>query len=123
MKIKEVSEKFGLTPDTLRYYERIGLIDKVQRNKNGIREYSEENCATIAFIKCMRAADVSIEGLSDYLRYYRQDGDTRDVRRKILLHEKGRLMEKMQHIQKALDRLEYKLKILDENDGKCCQKQ
>ena len=114
MKIKEVSEKFGLTPDTLRYYERVGLIEKVKRNKNGIRDYSEEDCATIAFIKCMRSADVSIEGLCAYLQYYRQDGDTREQRRKILLHEKQRLTEKMHHMQEALDRLECKLKRIDE---------
>lgn len=114
LKIKEVSEKYNLTPDTLRYYERIGLISQVPRNKNGIREYSEENCANIAFIKCMRAADVSIEGLAAYLKLYRQDSDTHLARRKILLQEKQRLTEKMNHIQEALDRLDTKLRLLDE---------
>ena len=60
MKIKEVSTLYGLSTDTLRYYERIGLIRNVPRDKNGVRNYSEENCHTIAFIKCMRAANVSI---------------------------------------------------------------
>ena len=65
MKIKEVSEQYDITPDTLRYYERIGLIRNVPRDKNGIRNYSEENCNTIAFIKCMRSGNVSIERTDD----------------------------------------------------------
>ena len=72
MKIKDVSEKFQISPDTLRYYEKIGLIHNVSRDKNGIRNYSQENCNTIAFIKCMRAASVSIEGLSRYMELFQQ---------------------------------------------------
>ena len=88
---------------------------KTGSNKNGIREYTDENCASIAFIKCMRAADVSIEGLAAYLELYRQDGDTRSARRKILLQEKQRLSERMRHMQEALDRLDTKLRLLDES--------
>lgn len=40
MTIKEVSQRLGMTPDTLRYYERVGLIPPVNRNKNGIRDYT-----------------------------------------------------------------------------------
>ena len=72
MKIKDVSEKFQISPDTLRYYEKIGLIHNVSRDKNGIRNYSQENCNTIAFIKCMRAASVSIDGLSRYMELFQQ---------------------------------------------------
>lgn len=43
MNIKMVSEQFGLTADTLRYYEKIGLIPPVKRNKNGVRDYSEDD--------------------------------------------------------------------------------
>ena len=53
MTISEVSEKFGLTPDTLRYYERIGLIPPVPRTRSGLRDYDESSCNWIEFIKCM----------------------------------------------------------------------
>lgn len=56
MTISEVSEKYGLTPDTLRYYERIGLIPPVPRTKSGLRDYDESSCNWIEFIKCMRGA-------------------------------------------------------------------
>lgn len=43
MMISEVSEKFGISADTLRYYERIGLIPAINRNKSGLREYTEQD--------------------------------------------------------------------------------
>ena len=61
MTIAEVSKEYDLTPDTLRYYERIGLICNVPRNKSGIRNYDEKSCKRIEFIKCMRNAGVEIK--------------------------------------------------------------
>lgn len=63
MNIAEVSKQYGLTADTLRYYERIGLLPAVARNKSGNRDYSEVDCERIEFIKCMREAGLSIEVL------------------------------------------------------------
>lgn len=50
MTIAEVSEKYAVSQDTLRYYERIGLIPRVNRNKSGIRDYSEDDCNWVQFI-------------------------------------------------------------------------
>ncbi len=63
MKISEVSEKYGITSDTLRYYERIGLIQPVNRNESGIRDYIELDVKRVEFIKCMRSAGLPIEVL------------------------------------------------------------
>jgi len=63
MLIAEVSAKYELSPDTLRYYERVGLIPHVHRNKSGIRDYMEDDCRWVEFIKCMRAAGLPIEVL------------------------------------------------------------
>ena len=63
MTITEVSKKYDLTADTLRYYERIGLIPSVNRNASGIRDYTEEDCKWVHFAKCMRGAGLSIEVL------------------------------------------------------------
>ena len=56
MTITEVSEKFDLSPDTLRYYERIGLIPPVPRTSGGLRDYREGDLRWVEFIKCMRNA-------------------------------------------------------------------
>ena len=112
MTIKEVSAVSGLSADTLRYYERIGLIHDVGRDKNGIRDYTDENMNNIAFIKCMRDAGVSIEGLIEYMKLYPQGDATKDARRNILLAERQRLTERMEQMQAALERLDYKLSLL-----------
>ena len=76
MTISEVSEKYGLTPDTLRYYERIGLIPPVPRTKSGLRDYDESSCNWIEFIKCMRGAGLQIEALIEYVALYQQGDST-----------------------------------------------
>ena len=64
MRIAEVAEEYGISADTLRYYERIGLLPRVHRNASGIRDYDEDDCMRVSFIKCMRGANVSIEAVS-----------------------------------------------------------
>ncbi|MCI7601486.1 MAG: MerR family transcriptional regulator [Megasphaera sp.] len=114
MKIKDVSEKFQISPDTLRYYEKIGLIQDVPRDKNGIRDYTEENCHTISFIKCMRAASVSIDGLSRYMELLQQGDATHAARRQILVDERNHLESRMKDMQDALQHLNWKIKMYDE---------
>ena len=72
MTIAEVSRQFDITPDTLRYYERIGLIPPVPRTKSGIRDYDQTSCSWIEFIKCMRAAGLQIEALIEYVALFQQ---------------------------------------------------
>lgn len=81
MMIAEVSNKFDISADTLRYYERIGLIPPVNRNTNGVRDYTEEDCEWVYFIKCMRAAGLSIEILIEYVRGYTSIKTLEDVNR------------------------------------------
>ena len=56
MKISHVSEQWGIPVDTLRYYERIGLLPAVNRSESGIRDYSELDLRRGGFIKSMRNA-------------------------------------------------------------------
>ncbi len=118
MKIKEVSTLYNITADTLRYYERIGLIRNVPRTPSGNRDYTQENCDTIAFIKCMRAANVSIDGLCRYMDLYHQGDQTWEERKEILLHERTKLRTQMQSIQQALARLDKKIAMYER--GKEC---
>lgn len=109
MTISEVSERFGLSQDTLRYYERIGLIPQVNRTKSGIRDYTEESCRWIELAKCMRLAGVPIETLIEYCALTQQGDSTITSRKELLVEERKKLMEKMEDILKTLDRLNYKI--------------
>ena len=63
MTISEVSKKYDISTDTLRYYERIGLLPPVPRTKSGLRDYDDNSCKSVEFIKCMRNAGLPIEAL------------------------------------------------------------
>lgn len=109
MKITEVSKKFNLSQDTLRYYERIGLIPPVNRNKSGIRDYTEEDCNWIEFIKCMRAAGLPIEVLIEYVGLFQQGDATIDARKELLIEQRNILIEKIEEMNRTLERLNYKI--------------
>ena len=68
MQMKEVCEKFDLTPDTIRYYEKIGLIGEVPRDKNGYRVFLEKNLNEIYFSKVMRGAGILVKELVEYVK-------------------------------------------------------
>ena len=72
MRIAEVSEKFGLSSDTLRYYEKMGLIEPVKKDASGRRDYSEADLRRINFLKCMRMSGISIERLKQYVDLFHE---------------------------------------------------
>lgn len=108
MNISQVAENFDLTPATLRYYEKIGLIPDIQR-KNGVRNYNEQDLDWIEFIKCMRSAGLSIESLIDYTRLYHEGPQTADERMEILIKERELLFERYQELKDTLERLDEKI--------------
>lgn len=109
MTITEVGKKYGLTPDTLRYYERIGLIPRVGRTIGGVRDYQEENCRWIQFIKCMRSAGLPVETLTQYVRLFEQGDETFDARKALLIEQRDALAARMRDMQATLDRLNLKI--------------
>jgi len=108
--ISEVSKKCEISPDTLRYYERIGLIPKIYRNGNGIREYTEEDCRWIEFVKCMRGAGIQVEALIEYIKLFQEGDSTIEARKKILIEQRDHLIDNIEKMQKALERLNFKIK-------------
>ena len=109
MTIAQVSKKYELSADTLRYYERIGLIPAVTRNKSGNRDYSEEDCRWVEFIKCMRGAGLPIDALGEYVRLFLQGDQTVQQRKELLIEQRTHLMKKMEEMQNTLNRLDYKI--------------
>lgn len=114
MTIGEVSERYNISQDTLRYYERIGLIPRVNRSESGIRDYTEEDCRWIEFIKCMRSAGLSIEVLIEYVQLVQQGDATIEARRELLVEQRDRLIQKIEEMQKTLERLNYKIAVYEQ---------
>lgn len=108
MTIAEVSERFGTSPDTLRYYERVGLIPPVGR-KSGIRDYDESDIKWIEFIFCMRSAGVPIEELVRYVALYREGSRTTAERKGILIRQRDRLLARIKELKALAKKLNYKI--------------
>jgi MerR family transcriptional regulator, aldehyde-responsive regulator len=113
MKIAEVSERYSISSDTLRYYERIGLIRPVNRNASGIRDYNEIDLRRVEFIKCMRSAGLSIEVLIEYVGLVEQGDQTIETRKEILKEQRELLTARMKEMQKTLDILDHKIEIYE----------
>jgi DNA-binding transcriptional MerR regulator len=117
MTIAEVSAKYELSQDTLRYYERIGLIPPVNRNKSGIRDFTEDNLKWVEFIKCMRSAGLPIEALIEYVALFQQGEGTSEARKDLLIEQREQLRAKMEDVQKTLERLDSKIARYEQTIG------
>jgi MerR family transcriptional regulator, aldehyde-responsive regulator len=113
MKIAEVSEHTGISSDTLRYYERIGLIWPVNRNASGIRDYTDLDLRRVEFIKCMRNAGLPIEVLIQYVALVQQGDRTIEARKEILREQRELLAVKMSEMKKTLDILDHKIEVYE----------
>ncbi|MBM6760645.1 MerR family transcriptional regulator [Megamonas hypermegale] len=113
MTIKEVSEKYDISADTIRYYERIGLLPPIPRKSNGIRDFDEVSCNWIEFVKCMRSAGVEIEALIDYIKLFYQEG-TAEARKEILKEQRDRLQKKIDVMNLVIERLNKKVDRYEE---------
>ncbi|MDR1481481.1 MAG: MerR family transcriptional regulator [Synergistaceae bacterium] len=113
MTIAEVSKKYELSIDTLRYYERVGLIPPVRRGKSGIRDYSDKDIEWVGFIKCMRIANIPIEVLIEYVNLFKQGNDTQKNRKTILKEQRDRLAERIAELQGILGKLDFKIANYD----------
>lgn len=109
MTIAEVSKRYDISADTLRYYERIGLIPPVPRNKSGIRDYDEASCSWVELMKCMRASGVQIEALIEYVALFQKGDATMDARKALLVEQREQLRARMAEMQASLDRLDKKI--------------
>lgn len=109
MTIKEVSEKFDISQDTLRYYERVGMIPPVTRTANGIRDYQEKDLGWVELAKCMRSAGLPVEAMIEYVKLTQEGDSTIPARLQLLTEQRETLLEQKAKIDATLERLNYKI--------------
>lgn len=109
MTIAQVSKKYDISADTLRYYERIGLIPTVNRLHSGIRDYTENDCNWVEFAKCMRGAGLQVEALIEYIALFQQGDGTIEARKQILIEQRVQLVQRIDEMQRTLERLNKKI--------------
>ena len=114
MTIKEVSEKYHISQDTLRYYERMQMIPRVHRTPGGIRDYQAEDLRWVELAICMRGAGLPIEVMVDYLRLFQEGDSTIPARLELLNEQMEHLREQKAQLEATMERLSYKIKHYEE---------
>ncbi len=116
MKINEVVKKLNISHDTLRFYEKSGLLGAIRRDESGFRNYSDSDLKRIEFILCMRNVGVPIEVLKQYINLFDMGDDTIEQRKILLIEQKNKIDKKIEDMQAASKKLEYKINLY--NEGK-----
>jgi DNA-binding transcriptional MerR regulator len=99
----------GLSPDTLRYYERIGVLPGVARSPSGHRRYGEGDIGWIKLVQCLRATGMPIEELHQYAMLMQQGDSTARQRLQLLEGHRTRINEEMRELTTALELVERKI--------------
>lgn len=109
MTIKEVSKKFHVSQDTLRYYERVGMIPPVTRTASGIRDYQANDLNWVELAICMRSAGLPVEAMIEYVKLAQEGDSTIPARLQLLEDQREGLLEQREKIDATLKRLNYKI--------------
>ena len=110
MTIREIAAKTNMSTDTLRYYERIGLLPPVPRNAAGIRNYDEYFVNFINFIKKLKASGMSLEHIIDYIRLAEMGDATIQERKKLLAEARETLLDKINSLELVAELADYQLR-------------
>ena len=113
MTIREIAAKTNMSTDTLRYYERIGLLPPVPRNAAGIRNYDEYFVNFINFIKKLKASGMSLEHIIDYIRLAEMGDATIQERKKLLAEARETLLDKINSLQLVAELADYQLRTYE----------
>ncbi|MGM9912777.1 MerR family transcriptional regulator [Floccifex sp.] len=114
MTIKEVCEKYGISADTLRYYERVGVIPKVTRTSSGIRNYTQDDLKWVENAICMRSAGVPVEMIVEYVRLFQMGDETFKQRCDLLKEARKEVEIAKKKYDDELERLNYKIAKYEE---------
>jgi DNA-binding transcriptional MerR regulator len=107
--IAQAAERSGLSIDTLRYYERIGLVEPPARDSGGRRDYSEEDLAWLAFLTKLRTTGMPIRMMREYAQLRHRGVGTTARRKQILVDHRASVLERVSELQSCLEVLNYKI--------------
>lgn len=115
MNSKDVAKMFGITVDTIRYYERVGVIPPIEREENGYRIYTKRTLNWIFLAKSLRNAGLSVESLIEFASLSQMKGNRRYAQKQILKDQLQEIDEKIDEINKTRELLQYKIDTYDEH--------
>lgn len=109
MNIKKVSEITNVSADTIRYYERIGLLPRITRTNSGVRDFTEREIGILEFVRCFRKAGMSVEALIEYISLLEEGEGTERERLRLLTEQRDEMDDRIYEPNQARERLNYKI--------------
>lgn len=112
--IGEVSKLTGLSVPTLRYYDKEGLIPNINRNENGLRDFTEQDLGTIHIVTCIKGAGASIREIKEYMDLCQLGDSTLELRKQFFIEKKRDVEEQMKELNEIMKTVEMKIKYYED---------
>ncbi|ANS73228.1 MerR family transcriptional regulator [Paenibacillus yonginensis] len=116
--IKEVVKRTGISPYTLRFYEKEGVLPAVERDANGVRKFSDHFVDCVEMVQALRSTGLPLAEIKQYVELYKSGDRTLPLRKIMLASQKNKVEEQIGLLMKTLEKLNYKLALIDAQENK-----
>lgn len=106
--IGEISERYGISQDTLRYYDKAGLLPFVKKNSAGRREFTEDDLGYIEVIDCLKRSGIAVKEIAKFMDWCVVGDRTLPQRYAFMTEQEAALEQKIHELQAQLDFLRWK---------------
>jgi DNA-binding transcriptional MerR regulator len=111
--IQEVEKKYGVPASTLRFYEKEGIIPKINRDVGGRRVYTEQDLERLQMVLALKNTGMSIDEIKELVALITAGDDSLEQIRSILLRHKEKVESDMEQTVRYLEKINRKLAICD----------
>lgn len=106
--ISEVAEHFNVTPHTLRYYDKEGLLPLIERTPSGKRVFKQSDMEALKIIECLKASGMPIKEIKAFIEWCSEGDSTLQQRYDMFLERKASVEAQMEELKKTMEVIEYK---------------
>lgn len=127
--IGDVAKRTGLTPHTLRYYEKEGLLLDISRKSNGLRVFGDDDIEWLGIISCLKDTGMSIANIKQYMALCKDGRDSIETRKELFKTQRQHIKNQIARLNQHLETAQYKIwyyenieRLGDESDPLNCEK-
>lgn len=106
--VSEISKKVNISPHTLRFYSKEGLLPFVERSESGIRMFKDDDLESLYMIECLKKSGMSIKEIREFMDWSTQGDETIDKRLNMFREQQKKVTEQIAKLQETLDLIKYK---------------
>lgn len=115
--INEVANICNISPYTLRFYDKEGLLPFVSRNRSGNRQFSDSDLNVIKLICCLKNTGMQVKDIKRYIDLVMQGQETSGQRKQIMIEHRKTVLNQIDNLKKNLNIIDLKIALYDTDDG------